>query len=122
MRRFLIELAVTIPACPRWAYGISGCDAELWRPTARGRREGAVEMSKQRDPRIDPAPGDGIARDFSTALGGTILREVTRAHGGIVAFRRDNGYVARYQIVSLDKWRSWARRATVFAIAGEDAA
>jgi hypothetical protein len=73
-----------------------------------------------RDPRIDPAPDDGISRGFKTATHGVILREVTRAHGGFVFFRRDNGYVAKHQIVALSKWRQWARKATVFRIAGVD--
>jgi hypothetical protein len=66
-----------------------------------------------RDPRIDPVPGDSISRDFPTAAGGTIIRDVTRAHGGFVFFRRDNGYQAKHQIVSLTKWRAWAAKAEV---------
>lgn len=67
----------------------------------------------KRDPRIDPQPGDSIAREFSSALGGCIIREVERAHGGFVAFYRDNGHKKRWQIVPLDKWRAWARKAEV---------
>jgi hypothetical protein len=75
-----------------------------------------------RDPRIDPAPDDGISRGFKTATHGVILREVTRAHGGFVFFRRDNGYESKNQIVSISQWRKWARKATVFRIAGVDEA
>jgi hypothetical protein len=71
----------------------------------------------ERDPRIDPKPGDGIARDFKTARDGTILREVTRAHGGFVFFRRDNGYVVRNEIITIREWREWARKASVFETA-----
>jgi hypothetical protein len=66
-----------------------------------------------RDPRIDPQPGDSISRNFATAIGGVIIRDVTRAHGGAVFFRRDNGYIAKHQIVSLDEWRRWAAKAEV---------
>ncbi len=70
-----------------------------------------------RDPRMDPEVGDSIAREFKTAVGGCIIREVTRAHGGFVFFQRDNGHVAKSQIVSIGQWRKWARTAEVLEIA-----
>ncbi len=72
-----------------------------------------------RDPRINPVCGDGISRAFKTARAGEILREVTsvRGEGGFVFFRRDNGYEAKHQIVSIEKWRRWAKHATIFRIA-----
>lgn len=74
-------------------------------------------MTNQRDPRIDPLPGDAITRDFATAKGGCIIREVERAHGGFVAFYRDNGYTSRHVFVSLFQWRRWASKAAVLAVA-----
>jgi hypothetical protein len=64
-----------------------------------------------RDPRISPITGDVISRDFMTAKGGCIIRGVTRAHGGFVFFCRDNGYAVKNQIVSLEQWCKWARKA-----------
>ena len=53
-----------------------------------------METSK-RDPRVDPHPGDTISRDNKNALYGIILRDVTRAHGGLlVFFNQDNGRVS----------------------------
>ena len=66
-----------------------------------------------RDPRFTPLVGDEIARQFITALGGCIIRKVTRAHGGFVFFDRDNGYRVTRKIVTLDKWRRWAKSAEV---------
>ena len=66
-----------------------------------------------RDPREDPKPGDTISRDIASALQGTILRDVTRAHGGFVFFKQDNGSTARGRIVSLTEWRKWAEKAEV---------
>lgn len=76
-----------------------------------------------RDPRENPQPSDGISRLLATALQGCIIREVTRAHGGgFVFFRRDNGHVAKHQIVSLGQWRRWAKKAEVFMAAGVELA
>ena len=69
----------------------------------------------ERDPRITPKPGDIISRDFATAKGGCIIREVTRAHGGFVFFKRDNGWTTQNCIVSLEKWQRWAKTAEVIA-------
>lgn len=73
----------------------------------------------ERDPRINPAVGDEIAREFKTARQGIILREVTRAHGGFVFFHRDNGYVSKPQIVPLEKWRKWAKNTEVVRRSGD---
>lgn len=70
--------------------------------------------SSERDPRIDPIIGDGIERFFATALGGVIIREVNRSHGGFVFFRQDNGYRFLHRIVSLEKWRKWAVNSRIF--------
>lgn len=66
-----------------------------------------------RDPRIDPKPGDSISREFKTASGGCVIREVERAHGGWVGFYRDNGYQRQWKIVLLSEWIIWARKAQV---------
>lgn len=67
----------------------------------------------KRDPRVDPKPGDTISRNIHGALDGIILRDVTRAHGGFVFFKQDNGAAARNRIVSLLEWRKWAKKAEV---------
>jgi hypothetical protein len=67
----------------------------------------------ERDPRVDPMPGDSIAREFVTALGGCIIREVERAHGGFVGFYRDNGHRRKWKIITLDDWRRWAARSEI---------
>ncbi len=73
-----------------------------------------------RDPRQDPQPGDLISREFKTAIGGCIIREVTRSHGGFVFFERDNGHVTKPQIVALEEWRRWAKRAEILiSVRGE---
>lgn len=66
-----------------------------------------------RDPRIEPIPGDAICRLFKRAKGGSIIREVERAHGGFVGFYYDNGYVEKWRIVSLRKWQRWAKSAEI---------
>jgi hypothetical protein len=70
-----------------------------------------------RDPRIDPKPGDAIARNNPNALQGMILRDVTRAHGGFVFFGQDNGYISKPRITSLVEWRAWAKKAEVCDVA-----
>jgi hypothetical protein len=77
-------------------------------------------LSPARDPRIAPRVGDEIARNFTTAKQGIILRKVTRAHGGFVFFMRDNDYVAKPKIASLTQWQQWARNAEIVQFAEED--
>jgi hypothetical protein len=70
-----------------------------------------------RDPRIDPLPGDSVSREFKTATGGCIIREVTRSHGGFVFFERDNGHRTSPKIEALAQWRTWCRKAEVLEVA-----
>lgn len=71
------------------------------------------------DPRINPRPGDTTSRNIKTALEGIILRDVTRAHGGFVFFRQDNGSVAKSKIVTLTEWRRWNKTAEICHTADE---
>jgi hypothetical protein len=65
-----------------------------------------------RDPRIDPKPGDSIARINKQAKGGLIIRDVLRSHGGFVCYRQDNGYTFRSpKFVTLNAFRKWTAKA-----------
>jgi len=74
-----------------------------------------IRAAMLRDPRIDPVPGDSICRGFSGNV--QIIREVERAHGGFVGFWRDNGFRECRKIVSLEKWRRWAKQAEILEVA-----
>lgn len=71
----------------------------------------------KRDPRVDPQPGDTISKDVPRALHGIILRDVTRAHGGFVFFKQDNGFKAIPMLVVLADWVRWAANAEVINVA-----
>ena len=75
--------------------------------------------TSDRDPRIDPKPGDAISRHIPQALNGIILREVERAHGGFVGFYSDNGNVRKWSIIHLAAWRDWAKKAEVVEYAAD---
>lgn len=48
--------------------------------------------------------------------GGCIIREVERAHGGFVGFYRDNGYLRKWKIITLQDWQKWAGRAEILEV------
>ena len=78
-------------------------------------------MKDERDPRVDPRPGDEIARDIPQALQGCIIRGVTRAHGGFVFAYRDNGHTRKNLLpMTLGDWRRWATTAEVISQGSPD--
>lgn len=74
------------------------------------------QKPSNRDPRVDPRPGDVISREIPTAKQGVIIRDVHRAHGLFVHFSQDNGFTSRPRWTNIYDWKRWAKKAEVLEV------
>lgn len=72
----------------------------------------------ERDPRIDPQPGDRLRRGTRPTMGD--IREVThRTNQGGVSGKTDHPIYTHFHFRTLDNWRSWAKDAEVLPPAAD---